>query len=212
MDGGSTARAGVAAPDALARAHQALLAQKDLQFDFNVVKVPDPPGWLKAFGDFLIAAAPVFKVIFWAGLAIGAAAILYFIAREALGLRLPAWKRRTPKPAVVDLEWRPSVERARTLIEDADRLAAHGRFDDAVHLLLFRSIEDIDARWPGQVRPALTSRDIAGLGQVPYAARLTFSGIARVVERSFFGGLSLGAADFATCRAAYEAFALPGAA
>jgi hypothetical protein len=212
MDGGSTAGAGGAAPDAVARAHQALLAQKDLQFDFNVVKIPDPPPWLKALGDFLIAAGPVFKVIFWVGLALGAAAILFFVAREVLGLRLPGRKRRAAKPGVTDLEWRPSAERARTLIEDADRLAAQGRFDEAVHLLLFRSIDDIDERWPGLVRPALTSREIAGLSQAPYAARLTFSGIAKVVERSFFGGQGVSAADFATCRAAYEAFALPAAA
>jgi hypothetical protein len=32
-----------------------------------------------------------------------------------------------------------------------------------------------------------------------------------VVERSFFGGARLGADDFAFCRGAYEAFALPGA-
>ena len=81
-----------------------------------------------------------------------------------------------------------------------------------MHLLLFRSIEDIDGRWPGLVRPALTSRDIAGLGDLPEAARRTFASIAQVVERSLFAGQTLNAADFADCRQAYQAFALPVAA
>ena len=33
--------------------------------------------------------------------------------------------------------------------------------------------------------------------------------IGKVVERSLFGGAAVGAQDFADCRQAYEAFALP---
>ena len=60
------------------------------------------------------------------------------------------------------------------------------------------------------MRPALTSRDIGGLEILPASARQTFSGIARVVENSLFGGGTVNADGFAHCRGAYEAFALPG--
>jgi hypothetical protein len=206
--GGSTQGAGLSADD-FARAHDALLSRRDLQFDFAAYQLPKPPDWLKPLLDLLAAMAPAFPYIFWGGLIIGGLAILFFVLREVVGLRLPRFRRRAK--ASVEAEWRPSEARARTLLEEADRLAAEGRFGEAAHLILFRSIEDIDGRWPNLVRPALTSRDIAGHGGLPERARQTFGEIARVVERNVFGGAELAAADFAFCRSAYQAFALPGA-
>ena len=210
MAGGLTQSAGLSAGD-LARAHDALLRQGDLQFDLSGLQPPPrPPDWLKPLLEFLGSLAPVFPYIFWGGLIVGGLAILYFILRELVGLRLPRFRRKPgPKPAAA--EWRPTEARARTLLEEADRLAAEGRFDEATHLILLRGIEDIDGRWPNLVRPALTSRDIAAHRGLPDLARQTFGEIARVVERSFFGGARLGPDDFAFCRGAYEAFALPGA-
>jgi hypothetical protein len=207
MAGASVADAQSTAGDALAHAHASLVKQTDLQFDFAIAAPPPPPAWLKSLADFLLAAGPVFKWVFWIGLALGVGAVLLFIGRELLAARFPALGRK-PK-LVLEPEWRPNAARARTLLEDADRLAAAGQFGEAVHLILFRSIEDIDQCWPGQVRPALTSRDIAGLGVLPAAARDTFSAIARVVEHSFFGGRAVEAAEFTACRDAYQAFALP---
>jgi hypothetical protein len=200
-----------AAGDSLARAHAALLKHADLQFDFaQLAPPPAPPDWLKSLANLLMRAAPAFKWLFWIGLALALGMILLYVGRELLASRFPSLRRK-PKPAS-EPEWRPTAARARTLLEDADRLAAGGRYAEAAHLILFRSIEDIDARWPGQVRPALTSRDISGLAVLPPTARDTFAGIARVVEHAFFGGRPVDARDFATCRAAYEAFALPTAA
>jgi hypothetical protein len=207
MGGGAVADADPAAGDALARAHAGLLRQSDLQFDFAAFKPPLPPDWLKPLIELLQALAPVFKWVFWIGLALGVGAILLFVGRELLATRFPSLRRK-PK-VLIEPEWRPAVACARTLLEDADRLAAAGRFGEAVRLILFRSIEDIDARWPGQVRPALTSRDIAALEILPGAARGAFSGIAQVVEHSLFGGEPVDSAQFAACRGAYEAFALP---
>lgn len=203
---GASGGARTAAGDAVARAHAALLRQTDLQFDFAVQRPPPPPAWLKTLADLLRTLGPALKWVFWIGLALGVGAVLLFIGRELLATRFPRLRRR-PKPAAP--EWRPSAARARTLLEDADRLAAAGRYGEAVRLILFRSIEDIDERWPGQVRPDLTSRDIAGLAILPTAARDTFAGIARVVEHSLFGGRAVDAQGFAACRSAYQAFALP---
>jgi hypothetical protein len=208
MDGGSVAKAQPVAADALTRAHDALLRRQDLQFDFATLVPPKPPTWLQPLLNLLMSIGPIFKWVFWIGLALGGSAVLLFLGRELLSARFPS---RKGKPVVLsDPEWRPSTARARTLLEDADRLAAAGRYGEAVRLILFRSIEDIDARWPGQVQPALTSRDIARLDILPGQARQTFSGIARVVEHSLFGGRPVSADGFAQCRGAYEAFALPG--
>jgi hypothetical protein len=155
-------------------------------------------------GEIFQALWPVIKWVFILGLAITAAFVLYVILREIGAIRLPGFKKggMGPEPA-----WRPTPERARALLEDADRLAAEGRYEEAAHLLLFRSIDDLSDRKPGAVRPALTSRDIAQLDAIPAAARAAFGRIAEVVERSFFGGRPVGAEGFAECRTAYQAYA-----
>ena len=194
------------APDAFAQAHATLLRDKSLQFEPTVQTPPDVPDWLAAFGRWLAGGAPYMAYVFWGLLILGAAVILFFLAREVIATRWPSLKLGKG-PRLDPEDWRPSVAKARTLLEDADRLAAAGRFAEAVHLILFRSIEDIEGKRPDLIRPALTSRDIAGLEGVPQAVRRTFGEIARVVEHSFFGGQPVGAEEFAACRKAYEGFA-----
>ncbi len=189
----------------LAAAHEAMLRTPGLQFDFAAAPPPPkPPGWLKAFLELLEAIAPVLKYVFWGGLILGAALLIFFIGRELLAVRF-GWKGRAKTSA--EPEWRPEPQKARALLEDADRLAAQGLFGEAAHLLLFRSIDDLSGRRPGAVRPALTTRDIATIDAMPPTARDAFAKIAEVVEKSFFGGRSVGREDFDACRAAYEGFA-----
>ena len=199
------------AADRVAAAHQALLREPGLQFEFEALPPPpEMPEWLRAFFRFLASLQPVFEVLFWVAIAALVGAILYFVAREVIR----HYRRQVPKAAGADgptADWRPPVARARALLSDADRLAGEGRFAEAVHLLLFRSIEDIDAKRPHAVKPALTSRDILDLKGLPAAARQALSRLVSTVEWSFFGGRPVGAADFATCRRAYEEFAFPDA-
>lgn len=190
-------------------AHQALAADKSLQFAMKGLEPPPPPpGWLRPLIEFLQFLGPAFKIIFWFGLAAIVLAILWFIAREVIRIRLP---EKTDKLVIKDDGWRPAPAAALALLSDADALAAEGRFAEAVHLLLLRSINDIDGRLPNTVRPALTARDISGLSRLPAAARPAFDLIARVVENSLFGGRTVDRTAFADCRAAYEAFAFPQA-
>jgi hypothetical protein len=210
QQGGASTNAGFAAE------HARLLRDRSLQFDFPVDKAPSqpvhqpPPEWLKALADFIQAATPLMKWVFWGLLAIGAALLLAFIAREVLALRR---RQRPPKLArtVETVEWRPEPTEARALLGAADQLAAEGRFAEAAHILLLRSIDDVRGRRPDLVRPSLTSRDIGGLEVLPANARPAFGLIAQVVERSLFGGRPVDAEAFARCRAAYADFALPGA-
>jgi hypothetical protein len=189
----------------LAAAHRKLLQTPGLQFDFKSVVLPKRPSWLEPIARLLEALGPFLKLLFWGGLAIGVGLLVYFIGRELLGARFAGWRRKAKPQA--DAGWRPEPAKARALLEDADRLAAEGRFDEAAHLILFRSIDDLAERKPGVVRPALTSRDIAGLTAMPAIARAAFANIARAVETSFFGARQIGAEGYAECRGAYEAFA-----
>ena len=87
--------------------------------------------------------------------------------------------------------------------------AAEGKYGEAVHTLLFRSIQDIDLKRPNTIRRSLTSREIAGLDILTPATRDAFSLIGRVVENSYFGGQPIGQPDFQKCRDAYVQFAVP---
>jgi hypothetical protein len=96
----------------------------------------------------------------------------------------------------------------RSWLDEADALAAQGKFAEAIHHLLFRSIEDISSRRPNLVRPALTSREIAASRAIPSRAGELFASIARLVERSLFGGRAVGEGDWLEARTAYADFAL----
>lgn len=204
MQAGGVAAGGDAAAEAkLVAAHKALLKTPGLQFDFQGFKAPEQPSWLKPLAEFIKAIAPALQYVFWGGLILGAALILFFVVQEFLPQR---W-RRGKKTVVPVTDWRPDEGKARALLEDADGLAAAGRFEEAIHLLLFRSIDDLVARRPGAVKPALTSRDIADLSVLPSGARDAFARLAEAVERTFFGGRAAGADEFGRARADYEAFA-----
>lgn len=194
-----------------AEAHRRLLADKSLQFEFASPRPPPkPPGWLQAMADFIEAMGPVLKLLFWAGLIAAVALIAFFIAREILAARWGG-RGKAGRRGQAAFEWRPDPAAARLLLEEVDRLAAEGRYAEAAHHLLLHSIQDLGDRRPLAVRPSLTSRDIARMEVLPAEARAAFSAIAAVVERSLFGGRAVDGSDFAECRRAYEAFALPAA-
>jgi hypothetical protein len=206
-------------PEALRGAQARLMRDPSLQFSFQTVPKPPPPThlphWLQVVLKFLGQVLGVFGDalgwIFIGGLVLALGIVLFFVGREFARTRWPGlFKRKataTPEPA----PWRPDAAAARALLEDADRLAASGAYAAAVRLILHRSIEEIEGRRPRLVRPALTSREIGRLPELPDNARTTFMSIAEVVERSLFGGRDVDAAGFAACRRTYEAFALPGA-
>lgn len=205
MQGSGVAAAGAqTAEQKLAQAHAALLNTRGIQFDFAGVPAPPaPPPWIEPLVKLLQAIGPALKYVFWGGVILGLALILYFIARELVPDR---WFRRR-KTEVAATDWRPEPAQARALLEDADGLAAAGRFEEAIHLLLFRSIDGLRARRPGAVKPALTSRDIAGLDGLPAAPRDAFARLARAVELTFFGGRPADADAFGAARWDYETFA-----
>ncbi len=197
-------------------AWKAIRADGSIQFDLPEKTVPPrdpPPEWLepvlRGIGNFVQWVGGGWQVILWVVGILIVVALLFAIVpslREWLAEKLG--RRRVVEEAPA---WVPTETRARALLEDADALAGDGRYDEAVHLLLFRSIDDIVA-WRGDVvRPADTSRDIARADALPPHARGVFAGIVAAVERSLFGGRALDAGDWQQARADYAGFALKGA-
>ena len=211
-----------------AAAHRALLADGSVQLDLPpAAPPPAPPAWLKSLGEAIrrllhpvarllhwiggfVPDAPYARILLWSVLALAAAGAVWMaVVRIRDGeWRLPRRRRAAVALDTADDEWTPGAAPARVLLGEADALAVDGRFAEAVHLLLIRSVDDIARRRPSLVRPALTSRDLAAADAIPGGARALFTGIARTVERSLFGGRAVGADDWATARAAYADFAL----
>lgn len=200
--------------DIVDKAHAALLGDADLQLvrpeeaPVELTPPDPPPSWLRAIGDFLASLGPVFQVIFWLAVAAVIAGLLYFLFGEAIRIRFSG--RKNPKVKTEDdvlVDIRPDAAAARSLLDEADALAREGRFAEAVHLLLFRSIEDIQARLEGGVPTSLTAREIAGLGRLPARAKRALAPIIKVVEHSYFGGQLVDAAGWQHARGSYEEFA-----
>jgi hypothetical protein len=215
-------------PD-FASAHQALKADPAIQFNLSPAPAPpEPPAWLKELGEWLekllkpvgkffdwigsfMPDAPLARFLLWTVLAIAAAT---FVALIFMRLRHGEWRLPWGRREVLDHipteeeEWQPEAAPVRSWLEEADALAAKGRFAEAIHHLLLRSVDDIARRRPKLVRPALTSRELSASEAIPSAARDLFAAIARLVERSLFGGRDVGRTDWDKARTAYADFAL----
>ncbi len=107
---------------------------------------------------------------------------------------------------VADAPWRPSRAAVTALLSEIDALAEQGEYDEAVHLLLVRSVADINAFRPDLVRPHYSAREILSHPLLPEGARPAFRAIVQWVEKSYFAGLRVGKAGFDACRAAYVEF------
>lgn len=202
----------------------------DSSIQFNLIPTKPPqhaPHWLRAFfhllgkrlepiGRFLrwlgsfVPDAPYARVLLWTVLVVAAGFLGWAVYNR---IRLGEWRlgRQLQAPADMEAEedWAPENQEVQSWLEQADLLAGEGRYAEAIHHLLFRSVEDIARRRPALVSPALTSRELAESQALPARARELFARIARLVEQSLFGGRAVGEPDWLSARESYSNFALP---
>ncbi len=165
------------------------------------------PGWLAGIGSGL---GNLLQIIFWVVIALAVLAILYFLFTQLRRANLRRNKNKSDKDKEEDdhfVDIRPDEKTARTLLDEADGLASAGNYAEAVHLLLFRSIDDIQQRLEGGVPKSLTAREIGRLDSIPERAKSALAPIIQIVERSFFGDAEVTESDWHTARKAYEGFA-----
>jgi hypothetical protein len=196
----------------VARSLEEMKADGSYQFDLPTVTPPPPPAtpeWLQDLFSWLGGDGQ--SVMQW--IAIAAAVVvglfaLYLLVpgfRELID-RITRRKRAAPSEEA-DHGWRPDEQQAHDLLAEADALAAAGRYGDAAHLLLGRSLEDIASRRPGLLRPALTARAIAVDEGLPPGARGAFDRIVQVVEQALWARRAISVDDWSGARASYEDFA-----
>ena len=228
---GASGRDPTAGADQLAAAHAALRADPSIQFTLTHAPLPpEMPAWLKTLGRWfadlfrpigrlvrwlssLMPDAPYARILLWTLLAAITAALIWMVVERIRSgeWRLPARRRHAGPPSEAENdEWVPDAAPARAWLREADRLAAEGRYAQAIHYLLFHSIDDIARRRPALLRPSLTSRELASAPLLPAAVRPLFARIAGLVEHSLFGGRDVTDMDWQTARSAYADLALPG--
>jgi hypothetical protein len=186
----------------------------DIQFaPIEPLPPPETPDWLQWLGEWFArlfepvarALGMSWPTLQWVLIGLGALfalVVLWFLLAPLIE------RLRLRQPGPVEQEWTPDREAATALLADADRLAREGRFDEAVHLLLRRSVADIAAARPDWLLPASTAREIALFPKLPERARNAFAVIATRVERSLFALRRLDEADWTAARGAYADFAL----
>ncbi|KLE33990.1 hypothetical protein [Aurantiacibacter luteus] len=171
-----------------------------------------PPDWLVSLldaiarlfapiGRFIVAIWPV---LMWVLIAAGAALLLWLAWRTLA----PEGTRAKRKARRGGEDWVPDQGEALALLEEADRLAAAGDYDEATHLLLKRSVGQIAAARPNLFQPSSTARELSADTRLPEAARSAFGVIAGRVERSLFALTRLTQDDWTAARTAYSDFAL----
>jgi hypothetical protein len=196
-------------------AWRALKEAGDLQFaPIKPLPPPETPGWLQRLGEWFAQniVEPIARALGMSGpflldILIALAVLLALVVAWFLIAPLvERWRLR--QPPQVEEDWTPDREAAAALLADADRLAREGRYEEAVHLLLRRSVADIAEARPDWLLPASTAREIAQFSRLPERARAAFAVIAVRVERSLFALRRLDEADWTAARGAYADFAL----
>lgn len=200
-----------------------LRADESIQFaPVTIPETPPPkPSWLselldaffKWLGEVLAPVAEMLADSWWWARWVPVALVALFVIVLVIRLIDPSLlrfgrKAKAKAAAAPEDAWRPDAAASLALLEDADRLAAEGRFDEATHLLLQRSVAQISAARPDWVEPSSTARELAALPALPAAAREAFGVIATRVEVSLFALRPLARADWDAARAAYAEFAL----
>ncbi len=90
---------------------------------------------------------------------------------------------------------------------DARRLAESGRYAEAIHALLLRTLHELSHVAPEPVPASLTSREILARVALPEAARSALSGLIDAVEITHFGGRAPDESGYRMCLDRFDEFA-----
>lgn len=161
----------------------------EIQTDVREIDLDLPPGLAEVLG--------------WTAIAIVAIVALVWL------YRLLADRRASAVIDETETETVPALKRVAPsdLLAQADRLAAEGRYGEAVHVLLvgtFGGFAEAGARF---VAPPLTSREVLADAPLRDTVKAALGELVTVVERAHFAGREIGRRDFERCRDSYRSIA-----
>lgn len=163
----------------------------------------DDPEEGDGFGSGGGGPAPIGVPVLGAGAAIGQA--VFFVLAVVVVLLLVGWLgqaiilRRRGAPAdevAAEGAEGAAVREREPTFDEATRLAAEGRYAEAVHALLLAAIRHFAERSRVSIQPSRTSRELVRLLPLGAEAREAFSDLVRTVELSLFGGAPVGQEEY----------------
>jgi hypothetical protein len=160
---------------------------------------PDPPD---VSVPVLGAGAFLGKLIFIVLLVVVGVLLVTWIVREVLERRGRSAAPGSGPAAEVS---RTSAPEREPSFDDASRLAAEGRYAEAVHALLLAAIRHFAERSRVPVQPSRTSRELVRVLPLGPETREAFAELVRTVELSLFGGAPVGAEEYARNLARFQA-------
>lgn len=143
------------------------------------------------------AIGQVLEIVLWSLVALAVLVVAVIAVQAFRRARGPG------APSATDAVAGASGLRARGVgptLDDADGLAAEGRYRDAVHLLLLVAIGEASRATEARFPPSTTSRELTRILPLREQPRARFGELVASVERSLFGGNEVGAVDYAACR------------
>jgi hypothetical protein len=194
--GGTTAAmADEPAPPDLGRVARAVLAADGYQK--ALVPPPDRTDRLRLRTGTGDTFSTIAWVLLWTGVGI---AVLVTVA--ALAARLSERRARAAQILTAVETSDPSAAAYGASLAAAERLAAAGAYEDAVHELLLVAVDRLSARRDVVLPPSLTARELLRVLTPSGPQREPLREIVAAVEAALFGGRALDAADWQRCRAA----------
>lgn len=143
----------------------------------------------------------VIRIVFWA-----AVVIITIIILKSVGDNLWSSSRSRRLEGADEADSAPAVAtRLEQAQVEADELARHGSFAEAMHVLLLRSVNELRRRLGVSIAVSLTSREILYRVALSPAERSHLADIIASVEISYFGPHQPDEEDYLRCRRDFEA-------
>lgn len=146
---------------------------------------------------------PIINALMYMGAIISVVLVVFFFAREFFGYSPDAEADEVDAPG----EPEPDAEVVTAPLGDAELLAKQGRYGEAIHTLLLRTLEELKRRHHEPVPSSFTSREILARIALAEQARSALAGLITAVEVSHFGGQEPSSTDYQHCLGSFRTFA-----
>ncbi len=142
--------------------------------------------------------------LLWVLLAVSVALIGFMVFRELSGYEADELAGDEAPEEAAD---RGDDAVVQAPLGDAEALAGQGRYGEAIHVLLLRTLEELARRVTVRLPRSLTSREILSRVAVPDEARVALSDLVGAVEVTHFGSHEPSQSDYLACRERFQRFA-----
>lgn len=132
--------------------------------------------------------------------------ILLWVALAVVVVIALAWLYQRLRGRTADVAVEPDAAPAplQVSLNSAERLAAAGRYAEAIHVLLLETLAALSRA--AQLAPSLTSREIVARVRLPARAREALVALVLAVEVSRFGGAPAGQPEYRACLDRFREF------